>query len=103
MLLDPAYSLAFSVASVWEVAIKFSLEREDFRVDPRRFRQGLLDSGYREFEITGEHAIATVRLPTIHEDPFDRILIAQAEVEGMLLLTSDPKLARYPGPVQRVS
>jgi len=100
MLLDPSNSLAFSVASIWEVAIKFSLGRDDFRVDPRRLREGLIDSGYREFQITSEHAIAVGRLPTIHRDPFDRILVAQAETEGALLLTVDPRLARSSGPIQ---
>ena len=65
-------------------------------------RRGLLDNGYRELTVTADHAIAVGLLPPIHKDPFDRILIAQAMVEGITLLTSDPIVARYPGPVRAV-
>jgi len=94
--------LLFSAASVWEVAIKSSLGREDFQVDARILRRGLLDHGYTELPIRSEHAAATASLPPLHKDPFDRILVAQATVEGILLLTSDPLVAEYPGPVRRV-
>jgi PIN domain nuclease of toxin-antitoxin system len=66
------------------------------------FRRGLLDNGYSELPICSEHAIALEGLPLLHKDPFDRILIAQATVEGILLLTVDPLVAQYPGPVRRV-
>ena len=92
----------FSVASLWEIAIKFALGRPDFQVDPRVLRRGLLDSGYVELAVTADHALATVSLPPIHKDPFDRLLVAQATVEGILLLTSDPTVARYPGPIRLV-
>ena len=62
----------------------------------------LLDTGYRELAITGEHAIATDGLPLLHKDPFDRMLVAQSMVEGVTLLTTDPVVARYPAPVRRV-
>jgi PIN domain nuclease of toxin-antitoxin system len=87
---------------LWEVAIKRGLGREDFRVDPRLLRRGLLDNGYRELPITSEHAVAVDGLPPIHKDPFDRLLVAQATVEGIALLTADPLVARYPGPVRQV-
>jgi PIN domain nuclease of toxin-antitoxin system len=100
---DPRETLAFSAASIWEVVIKTGLGREDFRVDARRLRRGLLDAGYREMPITAEHALAVARLPPLHRDPFDRILVAQAETEGATLLTADQQLARYPGPVRLVA
>ncbi|HEX5339351.1 MAG TPA: type II toxin-antitoxin system VapC family toxin [Gammaproteobacteria bacterium] len=77
--------LFFSAANLWEVAIKHDLGRHDFRVDPRLLRRGLLDNGYEELPITSEHAVAVDGLPPIHKDPFDRILVAQAMVEGMAL------------------
>ena len=99
---DPANELIFSAASLWEIAIKRRLGRKDFRVDPRLLRRGLRDNGYLELPVTSEHALAIDSLPPIHKDPFDRILVAQATVEGMALLTVDPTVARYRGPVRKV-
>jgi PIN domain nuclease of toxin-antitoxin system len=102
-LLDDANNeLLFSAASLWEITIKRGLGRNDFLVDPRRLRRGLLDNGYKELPVTSEHAVTIDSLPSIHKDPFDRILVAQAIVEGVALLTSDPVVAKYPGPVQSV-
>ena len=78
------------------------LGREDFRVEPRRLRRGLIDNGWRELVISSEHAVATLDLPPIHKDPFDRMLLAQALVEGLALVTSDDLVARYPGDVHKV-
>jgi len=94
--------LLFSAASIWEITIKRGLGREDFDVDPRVLRRALLDNGYTELPITGEHAINVDRLPSEHKDPFDRILVAQAMVEGITLLTNDRKLTEYRGPVRLV-
>ncbi len=94
--------LYFSVASLWEIAIKRSLNRSDFQVDVRLLRRGLMDNGYNELAILSEHAVAVSSLPSIHKDPFDRLLIAQASVEGIMLLTSDAIMARYPGPIRLV-
>lgn len=94
--------LLFSAASLWEIAIKNSLGRDDFRAEPRLLRRGLLDNGYRELPITSEHAVNTDSLPLLHKDPFDRILLAQALTEGITLVTSDAQLARYRGPVRKV-
>jgi len=102
LLEDPENELLYSSASLWEIAIKRGLGRDDFQVDVRLLRRGLLDNGYHELAITGIHAVAVDGLPPIHKDPFDRILIAQSMVEGILLLTADPLVARYPAPVQRV-
>ena len=99
---DPQNELLFSAASLWEIAIKRGLGRDDFQVDARVLRRGLLDNGYGELAITSEHAVAIDGLQPIHKDPFDRILLAQSMVEGITLLTSDPLLAQYPGPVRRV-
>jgi len=90
----------FSAASLWEVAIKNGLGRVDFSVDPRVLRRGLLENGYVEMAVTGAHAVAVDLLPPIHKDPFDRLLIAQARVEGLTLLTADRIVARYPGPIR---
>ena len=101
-LTNPRNELLFSAASLWEVAIKKTLGREDFRVEPRLLRRGLLDNGYTELPITSEHAVNIESLPHLHKDPFDRILLAQALTEGITLLTSDAQLARYPGPIRKV-
>jgi len=102
LMKDAANELVFSAASLWEIVIKRGLGRDDFQVDPRLFRRGLLDNGYIELPIGSEHAVAIDGLPLLHKDPFDRILIAQALVEGIILLTMDPLVAQYPGPVRRV-
>lgn len=94
--------LFFSSASLWEVVIKRGLGRDDFKVDARLLRRGLLDNGYSELPIGSEHVVAIENLPAIHKDPFDRILVAQAQVEGITLLTVDPTLAKYPGPIRLV-
>jgi PIN domain nuclease of toxin-antitoxin system len=102
LLNDPHNQLLFSAASLWEIAIKNTLGREDFRVEPRLLRRGLLDNGYAELTITSQHAVNIDGLPPLHKDPFDRLLLAQALSEGITLLTSDAQLARYHGPVRRV-
>lgn len=99
---DPANELIFSAASIWEITIKNGLGRDDFRVDPNLLRRGLLDNGYVELPITGAHALAIGRLPNHHKDPFDRLLVAQATVEGITLVTSDRIVASYPGPIRKV-
>ena len=99
LLEDPATKLFFSAASLWEVAIKNGLGRSDFRVDPRVLRRGLLENGYSELAVTGAHAVAVDLLPPIHKDPFDRMLVAQAQTEGITLLSADKVLGRYPGPI----
>jgi PIN domain nuclease of toxin-antitoxin system len=99
---SPANELLFSAASVWEVAIKRGLGRSDFQADPRLLRRGLLDNGYTELPILSDHVVAIESLPQIHKDPFDRLLVAQATVEGITLLTADSRVAEYPGPVRLV-
>ena len=102
MIDDPDAEPMVSAASLWEVAIKAGLGREDFQVDPAILRRGLLEHGHTELPISGAHATAVARLPHIHKDPFDRILVAQAQLEGITLLTADAIVARYPGPILNV-
>ena len=102
LLNDEQNELLFSAASLWEIAIKSSLGRDDFRVEPRVLRRALLDHGYIELPVTSEHAVSVDTLPPLHKDPFDRLLLAQALVEGIPLLTADAQLARYRGPVRKV-
>ena len=99
---NPQNQLLFSAASLWEIAIKRGLNRQDFQADPRVLRRGLLDNGYEELPIFSAHVVAIDGLPTIHKDPFDRLLVAQATVEGFTLLTCDPTVAQYPGPIRRL-
>ena len=93
---DNQNSLTFSVASIWEVVIKHALGRGDFRADPAGLRRWLVSSGYTEWSVTSPHALAVGRLPNHHGDPFDRLLVAQAIVEGATLVTADRTVARYP-------
>lgn len=99
---NPENELLFSAANLWEVVIKGSLGRADFQVEPHLFRRGLLDNGYGELPIMSAHVVVINSLPPIHKDPFDRVLLAQATVEGITLLTTDSLLAQYPGPVRTV-
>jgi PIN domain nuclease of toxin-antitoxin system len=99
---DPANALVFSVASLWELVIKAGLGREGFLVQPALLRRALLDGGWQELPIAARHVFAVAHLPSLHRDPFDRLLLAQATEEGLLLLTADAQLARYPGPVHFV-
>jgi len=99
---DPENEIVFSAASLWEIAIKRSIGRPDFHVEPRVLRRALLDNGYGELAITGEHVIQLDQLPPKHKDPFDRILVAQAIAEGITLLTNDRQLVGYPGPIRKI-
>ena len=102
MLADLENKLLFSSAAIWEVAIKGGSGRKDFAFDPDNLRRDLLNNGYLELPITGAHAAAVRNLPPVHKDPFDRILVAQATLEGITLLTTDRKVAKYPGPIRKV-
>ena len=99
---NPDNELLFSAASLWEVAIKRGLGRKDFKVDARLLRRGLLDNEYSELPILSDHVVATESLPPLHKDPFDRVLVAQATVEGVTLLTTDSLVSQYPGPIRMV-
>ena len=92
---DLENELHFSPASIWEVVIKNGLNRSDFRVNPTALYRGLLENGYKELEISSNHAILTAGLPLHHKDPFDRILLAQARAEGLALLSADRALSHF--------
>ena len=102
LLLDPANRLMFSSASIWEVGIKRNLGRADFDVDPRRLWRMLLANTYFELSVSSEHALVASDLPPLHKNPFDRILIAQARVEGLQLLTADKAVSMYGEAVLKV-
>jgi len=95
LLLDPSNILYFSAASMWEIVIKRGLGRDDFKVDPLRLLKQLVINGYEEVAVSSDHALAVEILPPLHKDPFDRILIAQARTEGMVLLTADSHISLY--------
>ena len=101
-LQDPLTRPFFSVVSHWELVIKQALGRPDFTVQPAVLRRALLDGGWEELPIQAQHVMAVANLPPLHRDPFDRLLLAQASAEGLLLVTADQQLARYPGPVRAV-
>lgn len=96
---DTDNELWFSVASLWEIAIKYALGRAGFQHSPSVMRSALRANGYGELEVTGDHALAVQHLPNLHRDPFDRLLIAQSQTTGLTLLTADRTVARYPGPI----
>ncbi|HUH61411.1 MAG TPA: type II toxin-antitoxin system VapC family toxin [Terracidiphilus sp.] len=99
---DPTNEVYFSVASLWEVTIKHAKRPAGFKMDPPLFRWALLANDYSELEIASRHVLAVSRLPPIHSDPFDRLLIAQAITEGFTLVTTDVKVSKYPGPIRKV-
>ena len=92
----------FSAASMWELAIKISLGRKDFRIDLAALQTALPDMRLIELPVTAVHAAGVIKLPLIHRDPFDRLLIAQSIAEPLTLLTNDALLARYSNGVQVV-
>jgi PIN domain nuclease of toxin-antitoxin system len=95
LLLDGNNQLLFSTVSIWEVSIKFQLNKPDFRVNPGMLYDGLLANGYSELWVNALHAMGITRLPMLHKDPFDRLLIAQAIAESVTLLTCDATISRY--------
>lgn len=90
----------FSVASLWEVAIKVSLGK--LNVVAAELREAALDSGFLELPVLGPHALQVGALPWHHRDPFDRLLVAQAQSEPMRLLTADEQLLAYGGPIELI-
>jgi PIN domain nuclease of toxin-antitoxin system len=97
---NPDNEILFSAVNLWEIAIKTGRGRADFRVDAGVLRRSLFDNGYSELPVTGAHAAALASLPPLHRDPFDRMLVAQAMIEGLALLTADPFVAKYPGDIR---
>jgi PIN domain nuclease of toxin-antitoxin system len=95
LLEDDSNELYYSAASIWEIAIKSSLRRKDFRIDIAQLLATLPEMDLLELPVTAVHAAGVTRLPPIHRDPFDRLLIAQSIVEPLTLLTNDTLLERY--------
>jgi len=96
---SPKSSVWISTASVWEIAIKHALGRGDMPVSSQDAVRYFRESGYRFLPVEAEHAMVVENLPVHHQDPFDRILIAQALVEPMRLMTHDPMVALYNDPI----
>jgi PIN domain nuclease of toxin-antitoxin system len=102
LIADSENELLCSVVSIWEITIKQVKGLAGFDAEPHLIRNSVLENGYNELEITAQHVLAVSALPLIHKDPFDRLLIAQAVVEGIILLTADTTIAHYPGPIRKV-
>ncbi len=104
MLENRENTLVFSVASLWEISVRPDQVRRDQgrRVDGTALRRGLLRHGYEEMMISGVHVLMAEVLPAIHDDPFDRILVAQARQDGLTLITGNAVLAQYPGTIRHV-
>jgi len=96
LIMNEENILLFSAASIWEIVIKNGLGRQDFKVDAYMLHNGLLNNGYIEIVVDSYHSLSTGKLPLIHKDPFDRILVAQAQAEKATLLTCDKILTDYP-------
>lgn len=95
LIASPRTTVWISVASVWEIAIKHALGRGDMPVSGQEAGRYFRESGYRFLPIETEHAFAVQDLALHHHDPFDRLLVAQALIEPMRLMTHDPMVARY--------
>ena len=95
LLSDPSNHLYFSSASIWEISLKESLGKTDFKVSSKKLHDGLIENGYRELKVSALHAMEVLKLPFIHRNPFDRILVVTAIWENMPLLTNDSTLSPY--------
>ena len=95
LLSDPVNAVLYSAASVWEIAIKSTLRRRDFRVDLPQLLRALAQARFVELPVTAVHAARVALLPDLHKDPFDRLLVAQALAEPVVLLTNDAQLGLY--------
>ena len=102
-LADRAHDVLFSAASIWEIAIKRALGRTGFAFEPADIATTALRVPFDELPVRAEHAAAVRSLPALHADPFDRMLIAQAIVEGAMLVSEDKVIARYQAPLRAPS
>lgn len=98
-LLDTEPSVHLSAVSAWEIAVKQSLGKLD---GPDDLAERVRDSQFTALPITPGHGVRAGRLPPLHRDPFDRILVAQAQIEGMTVVTRDQWIPRYDVPVMAV-
>lgn len=102
VILSPKATVWVSVASIWEISIKHALGRGDIPVSSQDAVRYFRESGYRFLAIEAEHAVAVEELAAHHQDPFDRILVAQALVEPMRLMTHDPLVALFSDTVMKI-
>ena len=93
MIADPGNDILVSSASVWEVAIKAALGRIEVELDD--LEEAILRSGFQPLVIGFRHAVRVGRLPDVHRDPFDRMLVAQARVEKLHIVSHDRVFERY--------
>ena len=99
---DPANTVWISAASIWEIAIKHSLGRDDMPVSGQEALDYFIAAGYRLLAVEPVHAAAVEALDRHHQDPFDRLLVAQALVEPLRLMTHDATVARYHDSIIRI-
>lgn len=102
LIQSPKTAVWISAASVWEIAVKHALGLGDMPVSSQDAVRYFRESGYRFLAVEAEHAVAVEELAAHHQDPFDRILVAQALVEPMRLMTHDPLVASYSDTVIRI-
>jgi PIN domain nuclease of toxin-antitoxin system len=93
---NPDSALFFSAASIWEMAIKRAQGK--LKV-PANLLDTMEERGFMELPVRSSHAILAGALPLLHQDPFDRMLVAQAQSEGLMLVTNDARIAVYDVPV----
>jgi PIN domain nuclease of toxin-antitoxin system len=95
LLQSPDHEVFFSPVNILEIAIKTGFGRADFDADPHAVAANALSSGFRALPLQLQHAANLALLPALHKDPFDRLLLSQAQIEGMTLLTRDAEVLRY--------
>ena len=96
LIAAPETDVVVSAVSAWEIAIKAADRRLDLPEPAQTYvPDRIVANGFRELHVTVEHALGVAGLPPIHRDPFDRLLVAQAQVEGIPIVTSDPSIAKY--------
>jgi PIN domain nuclease of toxin-antitoxin system len=95
LIANPANTVWVSVASLWEITIKHSLGRGDMPVSGAQTKAWFEQSGYQLLNIEAAHVLGVAELPPLHNDPFDRLLVAQALAEPLRLITHDAQVARY--------
>ena len=92
----PETDVLVSAVSAWEIAIKAADRRLDLPEPAQAYvPDRIVANGFRELHVTVEHAVGVAGLPTINRDPFDRLLVAQAQIEGIPIVSGDPAIARY--------
>lgn len=100
LIADGSNEVYFSAASAWEIAIKAGLGRIRLPDDAWSFTPGQLErNAFQPLPVHVSHAVAVIALPDIHSDPFDRMLVAQALMEGLTIVSGDEWMVRYAVPV----